>query len=222
MAKFILEATKEQLLLELRRKGINDSAVLQAIAGVPREKFVHPAFVQKAYQDTSLPIGNNQTISQPYTVAYMTHLLDVLPGHTVLEIGTGSGYQAAILAAMGATVYSIERHKELHERAKALLHELGYTVHCILGDGTKGYTQHAPYNRIIVTAGAPHLPKTLAKQLTIGGKLVVPVGDADRQIMHIIERNGEQDFDVYTVKEPFVFVPLIGEEGWKKETRSFE
>ncbi|MBL7974142.1 MAG: protein-L-isoaspartate(D-aspartate) O-methyltransferase [Candidatus Kapabacteria bacterium] len=214
MAKFILDITKEELLQELALKGITDTRVLNAIAKIPRENFVHPAFVKSSYKDVALPIGAHQTISQPFTVAYMTQLLDVQPGMKVLEIGTGSGYQAAVLAELGAYVTSVERQPELYTKTTTLLHELGYKIITILGDGTQGYPPHAPYDRIIITAGAPDIPKTLLTQLKVGGKMILPVGDAKQQQMQLITCNAHNDYDVFVVKENFSFVPLIGEHGW--------
>ncbi|MBL7998289.1 MAG: protein-L-isoaspartate(D-aspartate) O-methyltransferase [Candidatus Kapabacteria bacterium] len=221
MAKFIIEAAKKELLHILQTNGVTDGRVLAAIEAVPREEFVHEAFRKRAYADMSLPIGSNQTISQPTTVAIMTELLEVAPGMSVLEIGTGSGYQAAVLAAMGAFVTTIERHEPLHFTSQTLLARLGYsTIKCVLEDGTHGYPKNAPYHRIIVTAGAPDIPKEIARQLAIGGKMVVPVGDRDTQKMHIIIRNAEEDFDVFVNNDKFRFVPLVGEYGWRNPVTS--
>jgi protein-L-isoaspartate(D-aspartate) O-methyltransferase len=217
----IIELQREKLFQELQQKGITSISLLTAFTKVRRERFVHQALAHRAYEDISLPIGKNQTISQPFTVATMTHYLDIQAGDSVLEIGTGSGYQAAILAELGATVHTIERHEELHLRTKKLLKSLGYTsIHCYLSDGTIGLPELAPFNKIIVTAGAPDIPKSLCQQLTTGGVLVVPIGDSKRQFMHVIKRNGEQDFDVFVSEKPFVFVPLVGEEGWSDKVES--
>ncbi|MGF1669600.1 MAG: protein-L-isoaspartate(D-aspartate) O-methyltransferase, partial [Balneolaceae bacterium] len=179
--KFI--SRRKRLVDSLRDKGIKDESVLQAINKVPRHLFVDTALENRAYEDNALPIGMNQTISQPYTVAAQTELLKVNKGDKILEIGTGSGYQAAILCEMGASVYSVERHRELYERAMDILKMLGYTVQLKLGDGTKGWSAYAPYDGIIVTAGAPVVPDDLIEQLSIGGRLVIPVGSEYSQKM---------------------------------------
>jgi protein-L-isoaspartate(D-aspartate) O-methyltransferase len=202
------------LLDELRQRGITDTAVLQAIAHVPREEFVLPAMRKRAYEDTALPIDNQQTISQPYTVAAMTQLACITTGCNVLEIGTGSGYQAAILAYLGARVTTIERHPLLKQKAQVVLARLGYTnVICRVGDGTIGYMASAPYHAIIVTAGAPDVPESLAKQLAVGGHLIVPVGNAETQTMYDIQCTAPDTWKATPVGE-FKFVPLIGQEGW--------
>lgn len=221
MNSHIIEVQRTRLLEELQEKGITSAPLLSAFANVRRERFVHHAFAHRAYEDISLPIGKNQTISQPFTVATMTLYLDIQVGDSVLEIGTGSGYQAAILAELGATVHTIERHEELYLRTKNLLYSLGYTsIHCYLSDGTIGLPSLAPFNKIIVTAGAPDIPKSLCQQLTIGGIMVVPIGDSKKQFMHVIKRNDEQDFDVFASDKPFLFVPLVGEEGWSDKIDS--
>ena len=215
MSRFILEESKRELLQSLREKGISDERVLEAVNKVPRESFVHPAFVARAYEDSSLPIGENQTISQPFTVAFMTQKLSVEAGDKILEIGTGSGYQSAILSSMGARVVSIERHRSLHEQAKALLNLLKANVQCLCADGTLGYRAEAPYNKIIVTAGAPVIPQTLAKQLAIGGIMITPVGNEQSQNMVITTRISESEFTTEENPISFRFVPLLGKEGWK-------
>ncbi|MFM2134055.1 MAG: hypothetical protein RL156_1336 [Bacteroidota bacterium] len=204
----------------LQAKGIRDSRVLEAMRSVPREKFVPAVFVRKVYNDVALPIGHDQTISQPYTVAFMTQELNVEPGCKILEIGTGSGYQAAVLAAMGAEVISIERQPELYRRTSPLLASLHLPVTCILGDGTLGYAEQAPYDRIIVTAGAPDMPQHLLHQLRIGGRLIAPVGGSTQQRMVIVDRLGETEYDEHASKDSFSFVPLIGEEGWSDRSGS--
>lgn len=187
---------------------------------LPRELFVHPAFIHRAYEDVALPLGYNQTISQPYTVAFMTSLLEVQPGDKVLEIGTGSGYQAALLAVMGARVYTVERQWELYQRARQLFARLGLPVQTRFGDGSLGWSEHAPYDGIIVTAAAPHIPKPLKEQLAISGRLVIPVGGPQSQILVRLRRVSEQEYDYEEFGE-FRFVPLIGKEGWSEtlETR---
>lgn len=203
-----------KLIEQLKERGITDTAVLQAMSSIPRERFIHDAFAQKAYEDSALPLTNLQTISQPYTVAYMTSLLQVRPHDSILEIGTGSGYQAAVLAQLGAKVYSVEREYELHRQATQVLRDLGYSVQTRYGDGTIGWSQFAPYDGIIVTAGAPDIPKTLLMQLKIGGKMVIPSGNRQMQTLYLITRQNEIDFDSIELEE-FKFVPLIGREGWQ-------
>ena len=207
---------RQKLIDKLRKKGIEDERVLEAFNMLPRHKFIDTALEDRAYDDSALPIGKEQTISQPYTVARQTELLDTMPGEKVLEIGTGSGYQAAILCELGLKVYSIERHKELYERARSILENLGYRVQLKLGDGTLGWTAYAPYDAIIVTAGAPVVPEDLVKQLNVNGRLVVPVGGSDKQEMVRITKISEDEFEEERFKE-FKFVPLIGEKGWRRK-----
>jgi protein-L-isoaspartate(D-aspartate) O-methyltransferase len=198
----------------LRERGIRDTRLLAAMSKVERHLFVKEAFINRAYDDSALPIGHSQTISQPYTVAFMTEALQISEGHKVLEIGTGSGYQAAILAELGARVFSIERHFQLLDEARQRLDRLGYHIAAKMGDGTLGWSEFAPYNGILVTAGAPDVPDTLLEQLSDNGRLVIPVGGMDEQKLFIIQRNG----DTYTKREVygFKFVPLIGKKGWSK------
>ncbi len=198
----------------LREKGITDAGVLAAIGTVPRHRFVDDALAGRAYEDEALPIGLKVTISQPFTVAYQSERLEIKRGDKVLEIGTGSGYQAAILCELGAKVYSIERLKPLYERTRRLLQELGYRVITHYGDGTDGWTTFAPYDGIIVTAGATELPKPLLEQLRPadethrGGRLIIPIGDRDTQVMTRIERMPDGSFDIIEL-EDFRFVPLL-------------
>lgn len=203
------------LVETLADKGIKDRRVLEAFNIVPRHVFVDTALQDRAYKDTALPIGKEQTISQPYTVARQTELLEVKPGEKVLEIGTGSGYQAAILCELGAEVYTVERHKELYQRARSILRELGYSVRAKLGDGTLGWSAYAPYDAIVVTAGAPVVPEDLVDQLNINGRLVVPVGDDQKQEMVRIIKIRKDEFEEERFSD-FKFVPLIGKKGWKK------
>lgn len=208
----LLEEEKKNLVEHLWSKGIKDEALLKAIYNVPREKFVAPALRKFAYDDSALPIECAQTISQPFTVAYMTQALGVKPGDKVLEIGTGSGYQSAILSELGAEVYTIERIEKLYENAKKILTELGYNIHLKLDDGSLGWEENAPYDKIIVTAGAPNIPHHLTEQLKAGGRLVIPVGSQESQRLFVVTRTDEGlDKKIY---EYFKFVPLIGEEGW--------
>src|SRR5690554_3748025 len=202
-----------KLIEELREKGIKDERVLKAMAKIPRHKLVDTALHNRAYDDSALPIGLGQTISQPYTVAAQTELLDVQPGHKILEIGTGSAYQCMVLCEMGAEVYSVERHNELYHRAKEALREEGYRALLKAGDGTLGWSTYAPYDGIIVTAGAPVVPNDLIKQLKLGGILVIPVGDEVSQRMLKITRETETEYSQEEF-DNFKFVPLIGEKGW--------
>lgn len=201
---------RKRLVNTLRQRGISDEAVLAAIAAVPRHFFLDKAFEEHAYEDKPFPIGHEQTISQPFTVAYQSALLNIHPQEKVLEIGTGSGYQAAILAVLGARVYTIERQEGLYFQAKSLLSRMGFsTVKCFFGDGTKGLPQFAPYDKIIVTAGAPVVPESLREQLKYpGGVLVIPVGE-DVQMMYKITRLSETEYKE-EVLDSFRFVPFLG------------
>ena len=199
---------RKRLVDALRQRGIADEAVLAAMHAVPRHFFLDKAFEEHAYEDKPFPIGNEQTISQPYTVAYMTALLEVKRGDRILEIGTGSGYQAAILAAMGARIFTVERQETLYHRTKKLLTELGFSsVRCFFRDGSKGMPEYMPYDKIIVTAGAPVVPEPLREQLAIGGLLIIPVGE-DVQYMYRIERISETEFKEETL-DAFRFVPFL-------------
>lgn len=206
---------RKELVEKLRERGIKDENVLQAIGSVPRHDFVETALEERAYKDTALPIEKGQTISQPYTVAYQTELMQVRQGDKVLEIGTGSGYQAAVLCEMGAEVYSVERLRHLYERSRDILEKLNYRVELKCGDGSVGWSAYAPYDAIIVTAAAPEVPEKLKEQLSEGGRLVVPVGDSGRQIMVRVTRTDEQRYETERLNA-FKFVPLIGEEGWNE------
>lgn len=209
--KFV--SRRKKLADEVQKKGISDRRVLQAIESIPRHMFVDSALENRAYEDSALPIGCGQTISQPYTVAAQTEHMNVQKGDKILEIGTGSGYQAAILCFLGADVYSVERHEPLYLKAREILKELGYRPQLKCGDGTVGWSAYAPYNKIVVTAGAPVVPEDLVSQLTVGGILIVPVGGQDVQTMTKITRTGEDTFEHEELKQ-FKFVPLIGEKGW--------
>ncbi|MBL7846616.1 MAG: protein-L-isoaspartate(D-aspartate) O-methyltransferase [Cyclobacteriaceae bacterium] len=206
-----------KLVRKLRQKGIADERVLEAIGKVPRHVFFDDALLNHAYEDKAFPIGEGQTISQPYTVAFQTELLGVKPGDKVLEIGTGSGYQACVLLELGAKVYTIEFNRKLYERTKDFLPALGYHPYFFFGDGSKGVPLRAPYDKIIVTAGAPVVPDSLVQQLANHGVLVVPVGGRDKQTMvRITKNNGQlkkEEFDT------FAFVPLLGKEGWNPNDR---
>jgi protein-L-isoaspartate(D-aspartate) O-methyltransferase len=204
---------RNKLVKTLAQKGIKDSRVLEAINRMPRHYFFDSALLEHAYQDKAFPIGEGQTISQPYTVAFQTQLLEVKPGDKVLEIGTGSGYQACILLELGASVYTIEYNLKLYERTKAFLPQLGYQPYFFHGDGSKGLPAKAPYNKIIVTAAAPIVPEDLINQLKVGGILVIPVGDQEKQRMLKISKVSEKEIQTEEY-DYFSFVPLKGERGW--------
>lgn len=210
------EREREELVETIRNKGIKDENVLSAILKVPRHEFVQPVMVPHAYKDVALPIGYGQTISQPYTVAVMTEQLKVQKGSKILEIGTGSGYQAAILAELGAQVFSIERSEEIYRRVQKLFDEKSIRIHCRCSDGTIGWLEHSPYDGIIVTAGSPVVPENLKKQLAIGGRLVIPVGDKINQVLKILYKIDNENFEVNEIAN-FAFVPLIGREGWNQK-----
>lgn len=199
---------RQQLVNTIKSKGITDENVLKAIGEIPRHLFMDSGFLGYAYQDKAFPIAADQTISQPYTVAFQTELLQVKKGDKILEIGTGSGYQAAILCVLGANVYSIERQKELFKKTSRFLPNLGYRPKkLIFGDGYKGLEEEAPFDGIIVTAGAPSVPKNLLSQLKLGGRLVIPIGN-DIQVMTLFVRKGEKEFEKHELGE-FRFVPLL-------------
>lgn len=208
-----MKGARKKLIKELETKGITDRSVLEAMLKIPRHFFFSKTFESHAYEDKAFPIGEGQTISQPYTVAYQTQLLHIHKGDKVLEIGTGSGYQAAVLCELGADLYSIERHEKLSKQAETMLRYLNYTPQLLCGDGTKGWGEHAPFDKIIVTAGAPVIPKQLAGQLAIGGVMVIPVGTEKVQQMLTVVRKSDKAFEKIVMDE-FKFVPLIGENGW--------
>lgn len=199
---------RKQLLATLVTKGITNAAVLEAIGDIPRHLFMDSSFLDHAYQDKAFPIAASQTISQPYTVAFQSELLEVKSGDKILEIGTGSGYQTAVLCLLGAHVYSIERQLELFKKTSKFLPKIGYVAkRLVFGDGYKGLKDEAPFDSIIVTAGAPFVPKPLLSQLKIGGRLVIPVGDED-QIMTLYIRKGPKEFEKHELGN-FKFVPLL-------------
>lgn len=210
MGRFDLD--KEEMLGLLRDRGISDVRLQRAMSTVPRHLFVPEPFTSRSYEDSALPIGKGQTISQPYTVAFMTQALGIKEGDKILEIGTGSGYQAAVLSEMGARVFSIERNLDLLASARKIFEKLNYRIASKGGDGTVGWNEFAPFDGIIVTAGAPSIPQPLLNQLTQGGKLVIPVGDLEMQTLIVCIRQGER-FDRKEI-EGFKFVPLIGKMGW--------
>lgn len=199
---------RQQLVSIVRKKGIKDENVLTALSNVPRHLFMDSGFLDHAYQDKAFPIAAEQTISQPFTVAYQTELLRVKKGDKILEIGTGSGYQAAVLIELGAKVYSIERQQELFKKTSKFLPKIGYHAKkLVFGDGYKGLPEEAPFDGIIVTAGAPFVPKPLLEQLKIGGRLVIPVGE-DSQRMTLFIRKSEKEFEKHEL-DYFRFVPLL-------------
>lgn len=202
------QGMRQKLVDTLIKKGIKDDGVLKAIGKIPRHLFMDSGFIDHAYQDKAFPIGADQTISQPYTVAFQSELLQVKPGDKILEIGTGSGYQCAVLIELGAKVYSVERQQELFKKTSKFLPKIGYRAKkLIFGDGYKGLPEEAPFKSIIVTAGAPYVPNPLLSQLEIGGRLVIPVGD-DVQVMTLFIRKGPKDFEKHEFGE-FRFVPLL-------------
>jgi protein-L-isoaspartate(D-aspartate) O-methyltransferase len=207
------QGARKKLVDLLKGKGIEDEEVLKAIGKVPRHYFFDETFWNQAYKDIAFPIGEGQTISQPYTVAYQSQLLHIKRGDKVLEIGTGCGYQTCILSELGAKVYTIERQEKLYKRTIQVLPHMGYKPKFFLGDGSKGIASRAPYDKIIVTAGAPTVPEELLKQLNIGGILVIPVGDEDTQKMVTVLKVSENDYEK-VILDTFRFVPLVGERAW--------
>ena len=201
---------RNQLADLLKEKGIKDEKVLEAIRAIPRHLFMNSSFEDHAYQDKAFPIGEGQTLSQPYTVAFQTELLQVSPRQKVLEIGTGSGYQASVLLYLGVQLYTIERQQKLFKQTQKLLPKLmNRTVHMYFGDGYKGIPNEAPFDRILVTAGAPYVPKALLAQLAVGGRLVIPIGE-ETQTMTLYERISEKEFHK-TTHGTFQFVPMLKE-----------
>ncbi len=199
---------RQKLVDTLISKGIKNEAVLEAIRTIPRHWFMDSSFLDHAYQDKAFPIAANQTISQPYTVAYQTELLEVEPNHKVLEIGTGSGYQTAVLCLLEAEVYSIERQLELFKKTSLFLPKIGHVAkRLIFGDGYKGLKEEAPFDRILVTAGAPFVPKPLLAQLKVGGRLVIPIGE-EEQVMTLYIRSGQKNFEKHEFGN-FKFVPML-------------
>jgi len=207
------KGARKKLVEILSERGISDKKVLKAIGTVPRHYFFDEAFWNQAYKDIAFPIGDGQTISQPYAVAYQTELLHIKPGDKVLEIGTGSGYQTCILIELGAKVFTIERQENLFNRTVQVLPHIGYHADFFFGDGSKGISEHTPYDKIIVTAGAPLVPEILLKQLKIGGIMVIPVGNENSQKMITVLRVSENDYERIEL-DTFRFVPLVGEQAW--------
>ncbi len=204
---------------QLKKRGISNSRVLEAFKRVPRHHFVPKDLADQAYADGPLPIGKSQTISQPYMVAIMTQSAEIVPGNRVLEIGSGSGYQCAILAELGAEVYTIERVPALGKQARETLRRLNYQdIHTRAGNGTLGWAEEAPFDAILITAGAPEIPQPLLDQLAIGGRLVVPLEEDYSQVLYIVRRS--QEGFHRERGERCTFVPLIGKHGWKKDPRA--
>lgn len=202
------QGMRKQLAEIVEKKGVSDKRVLNAIKKIPRHLFMDSSFEEHAYQDKAFPIGASQTISQPFTVAFQSELLDIKKGDKILEIGTGSGYQTAVLLELGALVYTIERQKELFKKTNLFLPKLGYKPkRMIFGDGYKGLLSQAPFDSIIVTAGAPFVPKPLMAQLKVGGRLVIPVGE-EVQVMTLYTRKSSKEFEKFEYGE-FRFVPML-------------
>jgi len=212
----MFEQERKELVDILKGKKITDKNVLEAFSKVERHLFVPTVMKSHSYNDVALPIGYEQTISQPYTVAFMTQALQTKIGDKVLEIGTGSGFQAAILLQMGIKVFSIERNHDIYLRTQKLFDELRLRAALRFGDGTIGWEEYAPYDGIIVTAGGPNIPQRLIKQLAVGGRMIIPIGDRKSQIMKVITKISEEELQTEDIPN-FKFVPLIGKEGWKEE-----
>jgi protein-L-isoaspartate(D-aspartate) O-methyltransferase len=204
------QGLRKQLVQHLASKGIKNIDVLSAINSIPRHQFLDTAFVNFAYQDKAFPIGSGQTISQPYTVAFQSQLLELNPYDKVLEVGTGSGYQAAVLTLLEADVYTIERQRDLFNKTKIFLPKLGYNCRFVYGDGYKGLPKFAPFDKIIITCGAPFIPEDLVAQLKVGGRMVAPIGEGDIQVMHLIEKLSETETRITTHGE-FSFVPMLND-----------
>lgn len=199
---------RKQLIDGIRKKGIQNEAVLDAMMTIPRHFFMAKGFEERAYQDNAFPIAAEQTISQPYTVAFQTELLDVQKGDKVLEVGTGSGFQAAVLLELGANLYTVERQKELFVSSQILLKKLGYFPFSYYGDGYKGLPAYAPFDKILITAGAPEVPQELLKQLKVEGILVAPIGSRKSQDMIKVKKHSETEFEQKSYGK-FVFVPML-------------
>ncbi|MFM7022398.1 MAG: protein-L-isoaspartate(D-aspartate) O-methyltransferase [Flavobacteriales bacterium] len=206
---------RNKMVDELRVLGISDEQVLTAINNVPRHWFLDNAFLEYAYQNKAFPIGSGQTISHPFTVAYQTQLLEIKKGEKVLEVGTGCGYQTSVLMQMGAKVFSIERQQALFVKTKKFFAEANIRAKVFYGDGYQGIPVFAPYDKVIVTAGAPYVPEALIKQLVEGGRIVIPVGEGDKQIMTVIDKLKGGALKKYELDE-FSFVPLLVDKNWEK------
>ena len=204
------QGLRKKLIENLAYKGITNIKVLNAMNKIPRHLFMDNAFVNFSYQDKAFPIGAGQTISQPYTVAFQSQLLEVKPYEKVLEVGTGSGYQSAVLTLLDAEVFTIERQRELFLKTKKFLPTLGYNCMFVYGDGYAGMPNFAPFDKIIITCGAPFVPKDLVTQLKVGGRMVAPIGDGDIQVMHLIEKISETE-NIVTTHGEFSFVPMLND-----------
>ena len=205
---YLHKGLRLKLVNEIRKKGIKSEEVLAAIYKIPRHCFMDSGFINFAYKDQAFPIAAGQTISQPYTVAFQTELLNVQKRDKILEVGTGSGYQTAVLTEMGASVYTIERHKELYLKAKSILDKLGYRPQLFYGDGYLGLPTYGPFDKIIITAAAPKIPEDLLGQLKPGGRLVAPVGSSGSQKMTLVEKSFSGDYQ-FSEHGYFVFVPML-------------
>ncbi|MDI9356647.1 MAG: protein-L-isoaspartate(D-aspartate) O-methyltransferase [Chitinophagaceae bacterium] len=206
---------RKNLIEQLKKQGIQNTDVLSAMLRVPRHYFVNSVFHYRVYDEADpISIGEGQTISQAYTVAIQSHLLDIKKRDRILEIGTGSGYQAAVLLELGADLYSVEYNEVLHAKAKKILADMGYKASLFWKDGSRGLMQHAPYNGIIVTAGAPSIPHSLLEQLSVGGKLIIPIGDRNSQKMYRFIKKSDTEIMQEYFTDTFRFVPLLGEDGW--------
>ena len=210
----LAELRARMVAVQLRQRGIRDERVLAAMGKVPRENFLAPEFARQAYADNPIPIGEGQTISQPYMVAAMVEALEVQPSDRILEVGTGTGYEAAVLGELGAEVWTVERHARLAYKARTILGEMNYlTVHVVCGDGSLGLARHAPFDKILVAAGAPSAPPSLIAQLAEGGRLAVPVGNRLEQQLQVVRKVGGE---IVTSSHVLCcFVPLVGSEGWR-------
>ncbi len=204
------QGLRKQLIEHLASKGITNLKVLNVMNKIPRHLFMDNAFVNFSYQDKAFPIGAGQTISQPFTVAFQSQLLEIKPYEKVLEVGTGSGYQAAVLSLLDAEVFTIERQRELFLKTKKFLPTLGYNCMFVYGDGYKGMPKFAPFDKIIITCGAPFIPEDLVNQLKVGGRMVAPIGDGNIQVMHLIEKISETETRITTHGE-FLFVPMLND-----------
>jgi protein-L-isoaspartate(D-aspartate) O-methyltransferase len=205
---YLHKGLRKKLIEELKQKGITNQQVLEALNKVPRHVFMDSSFINFSYKDQAFPIGEGQTISQPFTVAFQTQLLEVKPLEKVLEVGTGSGYQCAVLAELGARVFTIERQRGLFLTAQKTLHALGYKPHFFFGDGYEGLPAYSPFDKIIVTAGGDSVPSNLLLQLKTGGRLVMPVGSSNSQTMTLVEKLSENEFRT-SEHGSFIFVPLL-------------
>ena len=209
------QGMRKKLIETIRAKGIEDKNVLDAMMKVPRHYFLEKAFLNQAYDDQAFKIGAGQTISQPFTVAYQTSLLEIKRGDKVLEIGTGSGYQTCVLLELGAKVFTIERQKELFDKTTKFLPEIGYAPKMFYGDGYKGLPSFAPFDKVLVTCGAPFIPEDLIAQLKVGGIMVIPVGAGEVQVMNTILKTSESGYEKHELKH-FRFVPMLENKAWGK------